>query len=226
MKIFQYIKIASISSIIALPFIGQPSFANGGSGLNPFIGQIKYVAFNFAPRGWAKCDGQILPISSNQALFSILGTTYGGDGRTSFALPDMRGRVNLGSGNGAGLTERRIGSRGGNETTSLQLDNLPSTNYQASIVFDTGASVESFSPFFVDSFEYDEVLAQPIREKRITEKGKTGSILEYSAKQNRISTNAQVNIPTNGENMPHNNLQPHNTTNCIIALTGVFPSRN
>lgn len=81
----------------------------------PFIGEIRIVAFDFAPRGYAFCDGQLLPISQNTALFSLIGTTYGGDGRTTFALPDLRGRFPLNSGNGPGLTNRLVGERGGDE---------------------------------------------------------------------------------------------------------------
>lgn len=88
--------------------------------VEPFIGQVIMFAGNFAPRGWAFCDGALLPISANSALFSILGTTYGGDGRTSFALPDLRGRVAVHPGRGPGLTERRLGSKFGSETISFQ----------------------------------------------------------------------------------------------------------
>tara|TARA_Y100001938_G_C7902494_1_gene335409 strand:- start:209 stop:688 length:480 start_codon:yes stop_codon:yes gene_type:complete len=90
-----------------------------------FIGEVRMFAGTFAPRGWALCQGQLLPISSNSALFSILGTTYGGDGRTTFALPDLRGRVPMGVGRGNGLTSRNLGQKVGTETTSLSLVNIP-----------------------------------------------------------------------------------------------------
>ncbi len=92
---------------------------------NPFIAEIIMFGGNFAPRGWALCEGQILPISSNQALFSLLGTTYGGDGRTTFALPDLRGRVPIGTGNGPGLTSRGLGASGGVETHPLSTGETP-----------------------------------------------------------------------------------------------------
>ncbi|MEM6321329.1 MAG: tail fiber protein [Bacteroidota bacterium] len=96
---------------------------------NPLIGTIGMFAGNFAPRGWAFCNGQLLPISENQALFSILGTTYGGDGRRSFALPDMRGRSPMHAGDGPGLTPRRLGQRIGSETNTLTVNQLPSHSH-------------------------------------------------------------------------------------------------
>ena len=98
-------------------------------GLEPYLGEISWFAGNFAPRGWAFCDGQLLSISDNQALFSLLGTIYGGDGRTTFALPDMRGRSPMHYGSGPGLTPRRVGERGGSETNSLSTANLPSHSH-------------------------------------------------------------------------------------------------
>ena len=98
----------------------------------PFIGEISMFAGNFAPRGWAFCEGQLLPIAQNQSLFSILGTTYGGDGRTTFGLPDMRGRVSIHPGTGPGLTNYRLGNKGGSETTTLTTNQLPSHNHTIS----------------------------------------------------------------------------------------------
>jgi microcystin-dependent protein len=96
--------------------------------MNPFIGLICMFGGNFAPRGWAFCDGQLLSIAQNTALFSILGTTYGGDGRTTFALPDLRGRVAMHPGNGPGLSPKSLGQRGGTETNTLNQLQLPSHN--------------------------------------------------------------------------------------------------
>ena len=95
----------------------------------PFLAEIRPFAFNFSPRGWASCDGQILPINQNQSLYSLLGTTYGGDGRTTFALPDARGRSIVHEGNGPGLTSRILGSRYGTETETLNTTQIPSHSH-------------------------------------------------------------------------------------------------
>jgi microcystin-dependent protein len=99
------------------------------SAVEPFIAEIMMFAGNFAPRGWALCDGQLLSVSSNAALFSLLGTTYGGDGRTTFALPDLRGRTAIHPGSGPGLSTRRLGERGGSETTTLSISQMPAHNH-------------------------------------------------------------------------------------------------
>lgn len=109
-----------------------PDAAGELLGPEPYIGEISWFAGNFAPRGWALCDGQLLPIQQHQALFSILGTTYGGDGRTTFALPDMRGRSPIHAGTGPGLSTRHLGERGGLETTTLTVVNLPSHTHTIS----------------------------------------------------------------------------------------------
>ena len=118
----------TVNGIIALQGV-YPS----RSQIEPFIAQISLFGGNFAPRGWALCDGQLLPISQNTALFSLLGTTYGGDGRTTFGLPDMRGRALLHAGSGPGLSTRRIGQEGGNERVTLSIGEMPSHNHGASV---------------------------------------------------------------------------------------------
>ena len=106
--------------------------------MEPFLGQIQPFGFNFAPRGWAQCDGQILPISQNTALFSLLGTTFGGDGRTTFALPDLRSRSIVHIGTGAGLDNIKWGERGGATTHTLTLAQMPSHNHNVSVNVNTG----------------------------------------------------------------------------------------
>ena len=115
------------------------------SGTDPFVGEVCLVAFNFAPRGWAFCNGQLLPIAQNTALFAILGTTYGGDGRTTFGLPNLQGRMLIGAGQGAGLSNRTIGETGGVETVNLLSSELPAHNHPATtpdnvVVRGTGAA--------------------------------------------------------------------------------------
>ncbi|MCX4248096.1 phage tail protein [Paraliomyxa miuraensis] len=170
--------------------------------MEPFIGQIIMFAGNFAPRGWALCDGQLLPISQNQALFSILGTTYGGDGRTTFALPDLRGRASLHAGSGPGLTPRSLGQKSGEETVTLTVNQMPSHGHVVNAA-DTMANVRSPS---------NAVLAQEA----------TGA---YQNGRTDVTMNPAM-IGNSGGSQPHDNMQPYLVVNYIIALEGIFPSRN
>jgi microcystin-dependent protein len=178
--------------------------------MNPFIGLICMFGGNFAPRGWAFCDGQLLSIAQNTALFSILGTTYGGDGRTTFALPDLRGRVAIHPGNGPGLTPRNLGQRGGTETNTLNQLQLPSHTHTASgtVNLGTASNAASGSGAFL-----------PIS---------TGANF-YSTAAGAAQMNAgavSVTVGNTGNNQPVNNIQPFQCVSFIIALQGTFPSRN
>lgn len=173
------------------------------SGSDPMIGEIQWFAGNFPPRGWAFCDGQLLAISQYTALFSILGTTYGGDGRTTFALPDVRGRTLIHAGEGLGLTRKLLGQRGGAETVALSIANMPAHTHALRA---SGGSASAAVPT-------NNVLASP---------GRT-----------RIYDSAEANVNMNGSSvsavgagLPHDNMQPYNTLNCIIALEGLYPPRN
>lgn len=179
--------------------------------MDPFLGEIIMFGGNFAPRGWALCDGQLLPISANTALFSILGTTYGGDGRTSFGLPDLRGRVPMHAGNGPGLSDRRLGAKGGSETTHITTANMPAHNHAAPVVNgssnvpDTKVPAGAYLPTGprsggVDLYASALGTAQPMGGG-----GSTGNA---------------------GGNIPVDNVQPYQCVNYIIALQGVFPSRS
>lgn len=186
----------------------------------PFIGEIKMFGGNFAPEGYAFCDGQLLPIMQNQTLFSLLGTTYGGDGRTSFALPDLRGRVPIHSSSiaGPGLTKRGIGERGGAETTTLAQSQMPVHSHGASASIAVN-STEGEAP-------------TPVPTNGFLAKSSDGAPL-YSASSSQTSgvvdTMApgavSVTVGNSGGNQPHNNMQPYLGINYIIALEGVFPSR-
>ena len=171
----------------------------------PFIGQIQPFGFNFAPRGWAQCDGQLLQISQNSALFSLLGTTYGGDGRTTFALPDLRGRVAIHQGTGAGLTTRTLGSRSGQESVTLNTTQMPPHQHAVAPKCN-GAAIDGDSP--VNSYP----------------------ALSESDIYNSAAGVNQVMAPTDsssvGGGQAHANMQPFLTINFCIALTGLFPSRN
>jgi microcystin-dependent protein len=169
--------------------------------MDPFLGQIIMFAGNFAPRGWALCDGQLLPIAANQALFSILGTTYGGDGKTTFALPDLRGRVAIHPGQGPGLTPRRLGEKAGTETVSMTVNNLPPHNPAMNVV------------------NGDAKAATPAGNLP----GNAQTQL-YSSGQPSAQMNAQA-IGNTGEGQPVPVVQPFECVNYIIALQGIFPSR-
>lgn len=165
----------------------------------PFIGQIIMFGGNFAPRGWALCDGQILPISQNTALFSILGTTYGGDGRTTFALPDLRGRVPIHAGSGPGLSSYQLGEKGGVERVTLTVQELPSHSHQPRA---NAQDANSDDPDGAFSAVANENI--------------------YSNTSN-VSMSATTNT---GGSQPHENRPPYLAINYIIALVGIFPSRN
>ena len=161
----------------------------------PFLAEIRIVGFNFPPRGWAFCDGQILPINQNQSLFSLLGTTYGGDGRTSFALPDLRGRTPVHETSGFGL-----GSKGGSETHTLTVSQVPGHEHQL-----RGSSANGDSPV------------------------PTGNAIgafnnAFNAGSNLTALQSETVGDVGGQG--HENMQPFMTLNFCIAIQGLFPSRN
>lgn len=166
--------------------------------MEPFIGQIQAFGFNFAPRGWALCNGQLLPIAQYSALFSLLGTTYGGDGRTTFGLPDLRGRAPMHFGNGPGLTSRQLGQRGGAESVTLTTAQLPSHNHNLQ------SAPEGNTDEPVDNYIAGAGLNSFSTEASTTSKATTNS----------------------GGNLAHENMQPYLTINYCIALFGIFPSRS
>ncbi|MDX2485942.1 MAG: tail fiber protein [Gammaproteobacteria bacterium] len=167
---------------------------------DPFIGEIKIVGFTYAPRGWAFCNGQLLAISTNQVLFALLGTTYGGDGRTTFALPDLRGRFPIHPGTGSGLTSRRLGEQGGTESHTLTLNQMPAHNHSMNLA--SGNEGEATSP--------------------------AGNILAVSDDRNYVSGTGTAMGPTgnSGSSQPVNHMPPYGAVNFIIALQGLFPPRN
>lgn len=169
----------------------------------PFVGEIRMFAGNFAPRGWAFCDGQLLAVSQNDALFSLLGTIYGGDGRTTFGLPDLRGRLPIHAGSGPGLSNRRLGSKGGAENVTLTTNQLPSHTHPL-----TGAAQQpnSTSPT-------GNLLAQS---------GQTDLYRQDTPAVNMASTS----ITSVGGSQSHSNLMPFLCVHFIIALVGIYPSRN
>jgi len=161
-------------------------------------------AGNFAPRGWALCDGQLLAVSQNDALFSLLGTVYGGDGRTTFGLPDMRGRIPLHAGHGPGLSERRLGSKRGSEAQTLTVSQLP---------VHTHGPVRATASIGDSRAAAGNVLASTAAE----------DIYQNSSGSAVMSAEAISNV---GGNRSHTNLQPYLCVNFIIALVGIYPSRH
>lgn len=187
----------------------------------PFIGQIIMFGGNFAPRGWALCDGQLLPIAQNSALFSILGTIYGGDGRTTFGLPDLRGRVALHAGSGPGLTPRTLGQKAGAQDTTLNVNNIPAHNHPATSVANcvvgpgnTNVASANFwsKDFGGQSGTYNSGPAD----------GTMASNTNNLPADNAVTTT----VENTGGGQSFNNMQPYQVVNYIIALTGIFPSRN
>ena len=179
--------------------------------MEPFIGQIIMFAGNFAPRGWAFCNGQLINITENPALYSVIGITYGGDGRTTFALPDLRGRVPVHPGQGSGLTRRNLGEKGGLEKVSLSLSELPAHSHRGT------ASLNANN-------EASEVSRPEKMFPSMLSGGVTGYASRGKAKMN--SGVVSVSISRAGGNVPHPNMQPYLGVQYIIALEGVFPPRS
>lgn len=198
--------------------------------MEPFIGQIIMFGGNFAPRGWAFCQGQLLAISQNQALFSILGTTYGGDGRTTFALPDLRGRAPIGPGHGPGLTNRVLGQRSGTETNTMSVNQMPSHNHSASLSGLVGAvNVSSSDADHQVPVAGDAIGAATIPAGRGTTPANfyIADVPDTTLSIGSISiAGGAVTIYNNGGQQPINNMQPWLGIYYIIALVGTFPSRN
>lgn len=171
---------------------------------DPFVAEIRIFPFNFAPKGWAWCNGQLLPISQNTALFSLLGTTYGGDGRTNFALPNLQGRAPMHPGQGPGLSQHDLGETGGSETVTLLQTEIPSHRHQ-------------FRANVLDSA--DTNAASPTASLALS----SGGTLYQTASNVTMDPNAMA--PAGGS-LPHNNMQPYLTMYFNIAMQGVFPPRS
>lgn len=174
---------------------------------DPFVAEIRIFPFNFAPKGWAFCDGQLMPISQNTALFSLLGTTYGGDGKSTFALPDLQGSAPMHPGQGPGLQLHDLGETGGSESVTLLQSEIPAHAHLVGRA--TATNGDSVTPV-------NSIWAQT--------PGGRGSVFTYHPGPATASMNANAINPTGGS-LPHNNMQPYLTLNFCIALQGVFPQR-
>jgi microcystin-dependent protein len=174
--------------------------------LDAFYGEIRLFAGNFAPAGWAFCDGSILQIAQNTALFSLLGNTYGGDGIRTFALPDLRGKVPIGQGQGVGLSNRRMGSQGGAESVSLSIQNLPAHSHS---VMGANISADGKNP-------KGTAMAQTNGDNKLYQTNDT---------DNLCSLNQYAVTASQGAGEAHNNMMPFNSLNYIISLYGIYPTR-
>lgn len=187
--------------VLMLVVVG--ALAVSAAAQQPFIGEVDLVAFNFPPAGWAFCDGSLVPIAENQALFSLIGTTFGGDGQSTFALPDLRGRRALGMGQGPGLSPYVLGQSGGEEQVSLTVGQIPAHSHT---FFASAAHGNSLQP--------------------------GGNYWASASQVNLYSTNsshvamAPPAIGMTGGGQPHDNRSPYLVMNYIISLFGIFPSQN
>lgn len=172
---------------------------------DPFIGEIKMFGGNFAPRGWAFCNGQLLSIAQNTALFSLLGTTYGGNGQTTFALPNLQGRLPMHFGQGPGLSNRFLGETGGTEAVTLTAAEMPAHSHTANSVAPRGNSNDATGRYWAD------------------DAGVSSATYHSGPPTNTMHPGAIGNA---GGSQPHNNMPPFQCVNFIIALEGIFPSRN
>ncbi|MBK9051533.1 MAG: phage tail protein [Chloroflexi bacterium] len=170
---------------------------------DPFVAEIRIFPFNFAPHGWAWCDGQLMPLSQNTALFSLLGTTYGGNGKSNFALPDLQGRAPMHPGQGPGLSLHDLGETGGSETVSLLESEIPAHTH--TFRADTQDPGDNFGP------------------SPMMTMGRA-NVYQSTTNSNLVTMAAEMLAPAGGD-QPHNNMQPYLTFYFCIALQGVFPPR-
>jgi microcystin-dependent protein len=173
--------------------------------MDPFVAEIRIFGFNFAPKGWAFCNGQLLPLSQNTALFSLLGTTYGGDGKSNFALPNMQGNAPMHPGQGPGLSLHDLGETGGSQTVTLLQSEMPShthTFFANAVVGDTNAPSPNVS----------------------LTRSHNATAYQTTTNQSLVQFASNAISPAGGS-QPHNNMMPYLTLNFCIALQGVFPPR-
>ncbi len=186
---------------------------------DPFLGEIRQVGFNFAPRGWAFCDGQLLPIAQNTALFSLLGTQYGGDGRTTFALPDLRGRSPVGIHHGPGLSPIEIGEKGGTESVTLNQTQMPSHEHsaEARIAIPANSTSADTNP----APATNSVLGPA------SNSGRPGALYSNETPNTTLQPfNSPVTVQSSGGGQPVQTRNPFLGMNFVIAVEGIFPSRS
>ena len=184
--------------------------------MDPILGQVILFAGNFAPRGWALCNGQLLQISQNSALFSLLGTMYGGNGQTTFGLPDLNGRAPIGAaGAGAGLPKIEIGQKGGTATVTLTTTQIPAHNHAATVAINAGSDAN------LSNIATGRVLSSDTRNPAIPP-------LMYTDSANATALRADsatATVAATGGSQPHDNMPPYLGMIYIIATEGIYPSR-
>ena len=234
--------IHSVLSLAAATLLITTAPGSATAGMEPFVGEINYVAFNYAPEGWLQCNGQTLPINQYNALYSLIGTTYGGNGSTTFALPDMRGRVPVHQGQHPGGSMFTMGQTNGAENVTLTINNMPAHNHPATA---TSVSTSAVAPGATATSALKAVNSDA------DQKNASGNSLAnakglnsaYSATAPNVSMNAasiettlnglnivtttstNVSIGSAGNSQPFSIMQPYTVVNCINAWQGVYPSR-
>jgi len=208
---FKHKNISVFTLLVAMVVAATMGWSTPASASEPFIAEIIMFGGNFAPRGWAFCDGQLLSINQHQALFSILGTTYGGDGRTTFGLPDLRGRVPMHPGTGPGLTTYRLGQKAGVEQVTLTQTQMPSHTHGATVAVNA-----------TDNSGDAETPGSNVWAKKARDDDYSSAALDVTMKAGAVT----VTLSNAGGSQSHENRQPSLAVNFIIALQGVYPSRN
>jgi len=237
-------KVVLSVSVCVLSAMMVPGTASAGE--NAWLGEINYVGFNFTPKDWASCNGQIIPISQNQALYSLLGTTYGGDGRTNFALPDMRGRVPIHQGQGVGLQTYPLGYRGGLEATNMSIPQLPAHSHDNNATSkSTSVSVVAAGATATSTLHVNDgagnatptgnYLAGKVGLTKIYTSAAPNADLNAGSVTTTLSgvdistttqTTTTVTVGNTGSSKPFSIMQPFLVVNCVIAMDGTYPSRN
>jgi microcystin-dependent protein len=187
----------------------------------PFVGEIILVGFNFAPAGWALCDGHLMAITGNETLFNLIGTTYGGDGQTTFGLPDLRGRVPLGTGQGPGLTPYTLGEQGGSETVTLSTAQLPSHNH----AIDASALTATARCKNGPGNQQTPVGNVPAIEAVGVTATYSNAVPDANMNSAAIALGGTIKAAPSGGSLPHDNTQPSLVMNYCISLFGIFPSQ-
>ena len=201
----QFLSRTACAVLVALSLVVAVHGPASAQATDPFLGQIMCGAFNFPPKGWARLDGQILSISQNTALFALLGTNFGGNGQTTFALPDLRGRVLIHDGTGPGLTSHTLGEDGGAEQVTLSSAQLPAHSH---LVTPLGSNADATQQSPADG-------VWPTKARTTL----------YAPGPGGVAMSPIVTSPT-GQNAPVPTVPPYLVINCFIAVTGIFPSRN